>query len=498
MAIKIRVEGDTGDAQQAFNKLGNAADVAGQKIGKLGTLGNINPRYHAQIREALGISKGSQGATWASAGTDEFPIEKHAQKFGAATRQMRQAMAELKPFVAEFNRGMQSIARMPWNPIIPNANIPPVIPMHIERDSFMRQGARQSGGMGPLNSGTNWKLAGLGIITSLFSQWAGARIMNQAFGGFPGLGHEGGGGGGGGGSALMKGIFGGGGMSGFAAWLDVNYALKRVTMFLLGEFLGALKRGSELYLKAAELGTSLYKLGHVQSVFRTIGLPEGAAEKMMASGMWQRGMKMTPQSLNQSVLLGVGQGTIGREEAQAILNMSKEVAEAWRLTNAAARQSAESAGDLFRVNFLFGALKTEWNTFWEQFVAIAAPSLELIMESLYGILHVANAYLELLNKYKWLQGPMLMAIGQFAEMTMPGVGRGDKDFTKRIGGIHTAGSKTSWESMGLIVNGGLGGTNYARQTAENTKKIADHVAGVIGGGISSNGTGFGGYAFNAP
>jgi hypothetical protein len=496
MALKIRVEGDTGNAQQAFNKLGNAADVAGQKIGKLGTLGNINPRYHAQIREALGISSGPRGATFASASTGEFPIEKQAQKFGAATRQMRQAMSELRPALANYKRDMTAaMAGMQFTPIIPNANVPPIIPRHIPRDSYLRQGANQLRGMGPLNMGMDWKTAGVGGIASLFSPWIGARMLNQAFGGFPGMGGPGGGQGGGGG--LVKGIFGAGGMGGFGEWYIFLNALRTAARVLTEEFVAAIKRGSELYTKAAELGTSLYKLGHVQSVFRAIGLPEGAAEKMMASGLWQRGMKMTPQSLGQSVMLGVGQGTIGREEANAILNMSKEVAEAWRLTNAAARQSASTAGDLFRVNFLFGALKAEWNTFWEQFVSIAAPSLELIMESLYGIFHVANAYLELLNKYKVLLGPALLAVRQFAEIMMPNVGRGDKDFTRKIGGVHTAGSKTSWESMGLIVNGGLGGTNYARQTAENTKKIADHIATLLGG-PSTTGTGFGGYAFNAP
>ena len=36
--------------------------------------------------------------------------------------------------------------------------------------------------------------------------------------------------------------------------------------------------------------------------------------------------------------------------------------------------------------------------------------------------------------------------------------------------------------MGFIVNGGLAGTNYAKQTAENTKKIAQDIGKIIGQG----------------
>jgi hypothetical protein len=184
---------------------------------------------------------------------------------------------------------------------------------------------------------------------------------------------------------------------------------------------------------------------------------------------------------------------------QAILNMSKEVALAWKLTSAASRQAAESAGDLYRVSFLGNAIKQEWSTFWMQIASIFSGAMQIIEMATYGVLHAANALLE---KYRsmpaWAKialggggaGSVVAAASSLAEKYMPGIGRGDTSFHRQPVNNPMGRPESAWEKMGLIIHGGIGGNDYAKQVAENTRKMLDIMI-KKGGGLLDAPSGYG-------
>ncbi len=292
-------------------------------------------------------------------------------------------------------------------------------------------------------TGTNWRQALLGAGAGVFSPWIGARLLNSS-------GLFGGGGGAGGGGGLL-----GGGAGGFAA---AFIALKVVTESLriaFEQLKEAVKRGSELYVKSAELGLNVGVFSHLQKTLTAVGLPN-AAERLSAFAQFApRGFRATAPELGNA-LLGASRGILSREELQGILNLSGDIADAWNRTQIASLASGISAYQLFRTQLDFTVLKTNWNSLMEELAAIFSRHIR-------PVLRLTEAWLG--------------AIEVFFALRLRSLGLASKtgaDFQK-FGGIGsaTARPESGWEKMGLIINGGIGGTDYARQTAINTKAIAD-------------------------
>jgi len=350
---------------------------------------------------------------------------------------------------------------------------PPPIPSGMLSESALRSGAARAMGMGPLfPPGPNWKLGGIGAIAALFNPYAGARIMNQAFGSITGFGGRGGGRGGAGG------LF-GGSAEGFGEWDFLIRAIKRVTAALTNDFLGAINRGAELYTKSAMLGLKVGTTAAGINAFRAVGLPTDAFEKMVAAGQFKTGSKLTLPQMKGTIFGAMSRGTISLEEMQGLLNMSKDLVKAWNATASASRQAAESAGSLFKTKFLFQVLSAEWEAFWDQVAAVFSGSIQVMEESMAGLLHIFNAIIEFITQHKALFNamfPTLAFINAVAAGVAPGIGESADGFKKFPIGQGVSRPTSSWEKMGLIINGGLGGTDYAKQTAENTRKIAEAVA----------------------
>jgi hypothetical protein len=449
MSAKIRIEADTDQAKAKVGELDAAIKKLGGSFGA--SFSKSTLARNPELAAAMGV-KGAGGIPFASFGGQEFPIEKFASKFGAAQRQMRQSMSELNPALKEYRKNLVSaFSGMQWN-----------LPM----------GAKQ-----PF---ADWKTAGMGGIAALFSPWIGARMLNQAFGGFPGMARGGGGNKGGG---IVSGIFGAGGMAGFGEWYIFIQALKTAARVLTEEFTQAVKRGSELYLHAAMVGTTPARLSQIEKTFQMVGLPADAAQRLLAQGQFSRGVKMTPQAM-QGALLGAGAGIMGREELQGLLNLSKEIAAAWNMTADTARQSAAVAGDLFRTSFIGKQITQEWQTFWEQLTAIFSGAIDVMEMTAVGFLHLMNMIAEVLNKFPQLLGILGGPLGQFLALAkefsarvLPRVGTNGDKFSRQVGGMTGGRPESAWERMGLIIYGGVSGKDYARQTAENTKKMADIMSG---------------------
>lgn len=321
--------------------------------------------------------------------------------------------------------------------------------------------------------GIDWRKVLLGTATSFFSPWLGARMLNES-GLLKGLA----GGMGGKVGGIAKALF-GGSTEGFAE----NYLLIQSARALDAAFrqlTEAVKRSSDLYLKSAMLGTNPTNLSHIQKAFSMVGFSPEIAQRMMAQGQFRAGVKISSSQAG-GVLLGAGAGILSREELQGIMNMSQNIARAWNMTADSARQSASTAADLYRVSFIGKQFKEEWNTFWEQFAAEFSGVVSLFEMSATGLLHAINRIIELMRKIpasmsgfpSFVPLSFLNTLNKAVAYISPVE---DPNKFKRFGmGQGMSRPESAWERMGLVIHGGIGGQDFAKQTAENTKVLADYV-----------------------
>lgn len=332
--------------------------------------------------------------------------------------------------------------------------------------------ALQASGMISAKQAIDWRMLGMGLAASPFSPWMGARAINSS-----GLLNAFGGGGGGGG--LFGKLMGPGGFGGFlVAFTAVNVASK-ILKGAFDELAGAVKRGSDLFLKSAMLGTSISGFSHMSKVFQAIGLPAGAAERLMASGQFMKGSK----SEFEGMMLGAGRGILSREELQGIRNLSGQISELWEQTAGAAKRSAQQAPALFREKIAIEKIKIEWQTLWEQMAAVMEPLVVTISKvvglvgSFMNALDRLGDYLDSLNNFiveKMLFPDTHGAVPWFDEMMhkLWAIGERSKlpEFQK-FGGTGAQGQFNSWQRMGFVFSGRGGASDHAKQTAQNTAKI---------------------------
>ncbi len=513
LSFTLTIDG-TDKAAQGLKSVTNAIQGVGPELRKL-LSGFARPELDAflkknkDIRDVLASEYSNAkkaGLAFASMGTGEFPINKHAEKFGANLKQARQGMAELRvankamvrgmmadirafdwgnihtsagnksPFLAAFinqslgigagtysggkgyanwwktatpsslippissafqSQGMKSILGMgPLNPLIPPIGM-----------SASAQGARQVAGMGPLTpNAPDFKMAIAGMISSAFSPWIGARALNSSGVTAPlhkmlGIGESSGGGG------LFGKLMGAGGFGGFMVDFVALNAVVRGTRFAFDELIGAVKKGSDLYLKAAMLGTGLRNYAGVSKAFEALGLPSNTAEKLMASGQFSRGKKMTVENM----IAGAG-GVLNQEDIQAITNFRKELKFLVGELNSSSRQAASSARSLYDIKLWWSLIVNEWNTMWQQLVSALSPVILLVEQMTQMSLKLVNLLIEINS---WLS-------------IIPLLGRGrDRQF-ERFGGASQASHINSWQRMGFVMNGFGTRPDYGREIAHNT------------------------------
>jgi hypothetical protein len=343
----------------------------------------------------------------------------------------------------------------------------------------LAKGAKDAMRMGPLRTGPpDWRQAGMAGATAFFSPWLGARMLNQVFGGFPGAG--GGGGGGAGGGGLLSAMF-GGESTGFAQW----YLLIRAVTALTHAFnlmFDAIHKGSELYRQAAATATNVHTLSHAQAAMGGIGFSPGQVNAMIGQTQYGRGGQIRTAA---DVMVRARLGGAGMEDIQKIQNMNKELDYMFKVTAYGSEVAANAAASMNRLNMAMSALKTDWNSLWMDLAKTFELPLRILIKLGDMVIQGFNRMLEaiqagwgaVLKGFANMLGPYLgpKFLKSVGNLVFPFTAPGDT----RIGGQMTARPEGAWERMGLIINGGIMGRDYARQTAENTKKIADHVAKIF-------------------
>lgn len=340
-------------------------------------------------------------------------------------------------------------------------------PIRMMPENFLLGAARAMKQMGPVippaPAKFNWKLAGIAAMVSPFSPWLGARTLNSALMG-----------GGGGAGGIGAAIFGPGGVGGMAVAFTAIRVVLGAVKIAFEQLNEAVKRGTQLYVKSASLGMGVPQFTHLQRTLEMVGLPANAAEKLSANSQFLNGAKMTPQSI-QGAMIGAGRGVFSKEEMQAIVNLSKDVADAWNRTAVDAKLSSDVAYANFKANVDTEEVKSAWHSLMENMAAEIYPVSHkikyLMAEAVRFVADQTHGDVEWLRKHG---------------VNIPqGLGA---DFKKLGLGPTNHAHTSAWERMGFVIGGFGGGHDYARQTAQNTKDLVGLLRRAIPRGGSSGGS----------
>lgn len=390
----------------------------------------------------------------ASFGGQLFPVEKHAQAFGAWTRQLNQGMRELRPALKEYERMLATgFAGMKWN--FPSQATP---------------------------RGVNWRQIAVSAAIAPFHPWVAARGIAGALGG--------GGGGGHGAGAVAGGLFGGSFLRFEAALVAITAAIHAVHA-AFRELHRSIEHGTHLFESAAHVGNRPGKLAGLEGALGSIGISQTQAERLLVRGEYP--LKSGGKSVKLGdFMLGSGRGVFQAGELQQVKNLIDYINIYGQRGAHAFAQMGANARAAFEITFAMKNVTREWDGLMSQLVADIGPALvkmfrdledvvkaisiglrfvPVAFSSILGILSAANPLIE-----KWNQ-----MIG-----TTPG---NQKDFKGGIlGGTGSASrmNMSGLERMGFVIGYG-GGSDYARQTAENTKDasgLLNQILKVMSGDIT--------------
>lgn len=322
----------------------------------------------------------------------------------------------------------------------------------------------------------NWKQAGLGLAAAPFSPWIGARMMSNALG--PALGGAFGGGAGGGAASA---IFGAGGAGAFAAF----YVALRTAGMLLKEFAthihAAIEEGAKLYQESARTATNPGKLAHLDFMGQALGISPAEMRQLLVRGEHPlKGGGATLSTPEVDAIFGAGRGTQQIAVLQQLKNMSEDIRDAWRHTALAAKEFSETAKPLQGVHAHIAYMAAEWKTMWAQVATVLSPLINFELAKTEYILKALNFLLG--SKIALLQALHIIPKGQPGSSIIPA---GKQS-------AHVSG----WERMGFVIGGFGGGNDYAKQTAQNTKKLVDIMRRALPRGAQSGMSGQ--LSYNAP
>lgn len=344
-------------------------------------------------------------------------------------------------------------------------------PSHIlQSDTFLRQGARSLLRMGPLQDASiNWKQVGVGMMTAPFSPWIAARELSAS-----GLFGRGGGGG----------LFGAGGIMGFGrAFLLVKLSTDALRISF-DTLRSTISEGAKLYRESAKLAINTGRLFSIKAAAAATGLNDNDLQRLLLRGSH-------PTSVNQGArknlfgeILGTAKGEMPIGNLQQIANMSKEFQDVLKnsLLDAAAWRTM--AKDFQDISSLSTEVAREFKTLVAQIVDIFSDEIKAGLKFLGSALKAANLDLLVLRV-----GVIRLVKGkEAAEAFLKGQQPGNQTIPLPMSG--TGSSPSPWERMGFAIGGF--GSDFARQTAENTKKTAEStnkisqsvetIMGFLGGG----------------
>jgi len=351
--------------------------------------------------------------------------------------------------------------------------------------------AKKVQAMGPLlGTGINWKMAGMGLLSAPFSPWISARAMSQSgmFGGIGG----GQGGSGGGQGPIGKMLYGSGGVGGFIMAYTALQVATRGLKTAFDELKSAVQSGAKLYIQAAGVGRSTGQLAQMQLVGAGIGISPEHLNRMLVQGnMGMRGPR-TGVAFQGALLRGaMSAGDV--ETVNQIRNLNKEIQWLANNTKVAAKNISETSGAMMRIKLQMVVLGADAQGMWARFAESMERGIIGIGEFADKLMQIAASYMTPWGKKTEEQKTRAVAwslvftpdfVGTMAHLLgdltgihpgkyLPKSGLGEGPGTSKFpGGNYMQPVTSQWQRIGFSF-GTYPQENYARQTARNTKEIAD-------------------------
>ena len=339
--------------------------------------------------------------------------------------------------------------------------------------SMTQAGAARVAAMGPLNptgATIDWKTAMLGMAMGPFSAWIGARMLSSS-GLFTSIGKSFGGAGGGG---LFGHLVGAGGLGGFGvAFLALTTATKALRM-AFQELMNSIKAGAQMFYSAARLAKPVGQVYGLEQAFRAMGIGPAAIEKLMLQGQ----LAGRGTAINYNSVLRAGMGTMEQGELQQLRNMPAELFnDMQKRSEYAAQRFQVMSYDMVQLAADTQRLGEEWRLMWMELFRSLKPELEYVMARLVDIMQMLGKSVRGL-KFFIAANTNQTALAMQLLIEEMGWSTGKQPGTLRTMGGASSSNANSWMRMGFVV--GTFGQDYAKQTAANTKRIADILAGTMG------------------
>lgn len=281
----------------------------------------------------------------------------------------------------------------------------------------------------------------MGVLASLFNPFVGARMLSQAV---PKSG---------GGSGGANSLFGAAGAMGYGEFFIVAKLLKfafEQLIKVVNEVFAAFDRARQLYAKSLMSGLGLESTGRRSMLASIIGVSE--------KDVFQFGSAMAYLS-------------------PRIQNASKI--------------AAETAIPLTEVSYEFKILKLDMEALFNVLANDASGSIKTFVQAI-DLITVSITNLINSPAFKFLAGSAIKGVaGAILPNWLTGLfnsGAAQAGINSAVGGGGKLGlpeshmrqlPASSWERMGLVIGGGMG-QNYAKDTAKNTKEIADGIKKITG------------------
>ena len=456
LRYRFSIDGVDSSTQKvaAFNK---TLDATGKSFKQLSN----EQRQFESLLSGQSVAQ-VMGIRSASAGGDEFPIEKFADKFGASQRQMRQAMSELKPALADWKRGLvEGFKGMEWNfgHTDNRSAFAKMFPASVLKNLTF--------GINPLLNPTSvWgNLFALRQTFSALESKDGGPLQEKILGGV-GLGRLSGTTGG---AAAATGVL-------MAGLLAVGLSLKALTE-IIRRTSQAFQDAHKLYSQALQSGMSLRLTSQMNAVGNVLGVDpshamafsgSGEAQKQTqyASGIIANTAPVLAEVIMQFRILSLTLKAVFSVLGEKVAPPIRQMIDAF---NKAAKMLLDSG-----LAEVIGAVAAQFLYLVNVIIKVAS--------TLYGILTLAFAGItELFVNIKRL----VTGEGVDFTRTLASLARLQSlfDTPNEIAdnklGMARQLPASAWEKMGLVVGGIGGGNDYAKRTANATERTANYLSSIV-------------------
>ncbi len=444
-----------------------------------------------------------------SAGSDNgLPMP--LKGFLAPQKQMKQAMAELKPNLDLLKRDLASaFGGMDWN--FGHTGMGPQsfgsdggLLAKIIPDSAFKQAEKDlKSNLGHLERELEKQFKGMKWNTPTASAPSFLQKMSGSLGGKGIKSMLSGAGASEGVSTAIGGIFGTLGTLRIAFW-ELQPVLSAFKI-ALQQIIPALAAGEKLFIKASQLGRTTGSEFSARFAGNAIGMSDEDVDRMAL----------------QSAHGGKGGNNLARFDAVTKLispSLAKPFEDAYRFSQSLGKEWQKISGELFTSKKMFSRVSAQWELFGAEIAAKLSPSLRMFADMLSKLpwadmgkaignllapfallinnLTLTGNILNKLNLLKPAPGSGLWLLDKIVDVGNSAIS--DKPYEQtnlRLPGGIALPQLGQWEKLGLTFGAG-GNNSAAQQTSTNTKKSADMLS--IIASYMSKGVGFEDYAANAP